>query len=189
VQRTGRSAKRPRRLSSGRSSAGLNWTELQRGHLRLIHSTRGTQSGQLQFVLPIPLVPFKTIVQGKESKEKHDSGSSAIRTASMEDLRSMFCQMRRTKSLTGRFRTIESEVSQVSKAKPFDIAQGRLWGTRYPHPYFANKFLVFISLQVCLRCKILRTKKFPTKSSKERSYTTFQPLLAEKRREEHVPGR
>jgi hypothetical protein len=161
---------------------------LQRGHLRLINNTRGTQSGQLQFVLPILLVPFKTIVQGKESKEKHDSGSSAIRTASMEDLRSMSCQMRRTKSLTGRFRTIESEFSQVSKARSFDFAQGGLWGTRHPHPYFVNKFLVFISLRAGFRCKILRTKKFPAKSSKERSYATFQPLQAETSREEHVPG-
>jgi hypothetical protein len=58
--------------------------------------------------------------------------------------------------------------------------------TRYPHPYFANKLLVFISLRARLRCKILRTKKFPAKSSRIRSYATLQPLQAEKRREEHV---
>ena len=59
-------------------------------------------------------------------------------------------------------------------------------GTRYPHPYFANKFLVFFSLRAWLRCKILRTKKFPAKSFRIRSYATLQPLQAEKRREEHV---
>jgi hypothetical protein len=45
--------------------------------------------------------------------------------------------------------------------------------TRYPHPYFANKFLVFFSLQAWLRCKILRTKKFPAKSSRIRSYVDY----------------
>lgn len=33
--------------SNGRNSAGLNSTELQRGHIRRIHSTRGSQFGQL----------------------------------------------------------------------------------------------------------------------------------------------
>jgi hypothetical protein len=37
-----------------------------------------------------------------------------------------------------------------------------------------------------LRCKILRTKKFPAKSSRIRSYATFQSLRAEKRPEEYV---
>jgi hypothetical protein len=62
-------------------------------------------------------------------------------------------------------------------------------GTRYPHPYFVSKFLVFISLGAGLHCKILRTKEFPAKSTRIRSYATLQPLQAEKRREEHVPGR
>jgi hypothetical protein len=47
----------------------------------------------------------------------------------------------------------------------------------YPHPYFANKILCFMSLQAGLRCKIVKTKKFPTKSSRIRSYGTFWPLL------------
>jgi hypothetical protein len=61
----------------------------------------------------------------------------------------------------------------------------------YPHPYFANKLLVFLRLRVGLRCKILITMKFPAKSSRIRSYVTFRPLRfrAEKRREEDVPGR
>jgi hypothetical protein len=52
----------------------------------------------------------------------------------------------------------------------------------------AQRFLVFHDRATCL-CKIMRTKKFPAKSSRIRSYVTFQPLRAEKRREEHVPGR
>jgi hypothetical protein len=59
----------------------------------------------------------------------------------------------------------------------------------YPHPYFVGKFLVFLRIRAGLRCKILRTKKFPAKSSRIRSYVTFWPLLAERRREEDVPGR
>ena len=61
-----------------------------------------------------------------------------------------------------------------------------------PHPYFVNKFLVFLSLQTGLRCKIVKTKKFPAKSSRIRSYVTFRPLLAAsgwKRRDEGAPGR
>jgi hypothetical protein len=52
------------------------------------------------------------------------------------------------------------------------------WKIGYPHPYFVNKFLVFLRLQVGLRRKILITKKFPAKSSRIRSYVTFRPLLA-----------
>src|ERR1039458_3558151 len=61
-----------------------------------------------------------------------------------------------------------------------------------PHPYFVNKFLVFLSLQTGLRCKIVKTKKFPAKSSRIRSYVTFRPLLAAsgwKPRDEGAPGR
>jgi hypothetical protein len=32
-----------------------------------------------------------------------------------------------------------------------------------PHPYFVNKFFVFFSLQVWLRCKILKTKELSAK--------------------------
>jgi hypothetical protein len=46
MQRTGRSANKPRRPSNGCNSPGLNWTELQRGHMRRNHSTRGSQFGQ-----------------------------------------------------------------------------------------------------------------------------------------------
>jgi hypothetical protein len=45
-----------------------------------------------------------------------------------------------------------------------------------PHPYFVSKILVFLSLQAWLRCKILKTMKFPAKSSRERSYALFRPL-------------
>jgi hypothetical protein len=57
------------------------------------------------------------------------------------------------------------------------------WYIRYPHPYFGRKILVFMRLQGGLRCKIVKTKEFPAKSSRIRSYGTFWPLLAEKRRE------
>jgi len=40
----------------------------------------------------------------------------------------------------------------------------------YPHPYFVGKFLCFMRLQGGLRCKIVKTKKFPAKSSRIRSY-------------------
>lgn len=33
--------------SKDRSSAGLNSTEVQRGHIRFIHRTRGSQFGQV----------------------------------------------------------------------------------------------------------------------------------------------
>jgi hypothetical protein len=59
----------------------------------------------------------------------------------------------------------------------------------YPHPYFGCKFLVFLKLQTGLRCKIVKTKEFPAKSSRIRSYGPFRPLLAEWRRKEGVPGR
>ena len=49
---------------------------------------------------------------------------------------------------------------------------------RYPHPYFGRKILVFLRLQAGLRCKIVKTKEFPAKSSRIRSYGTFWPLLA-----------
>jgi hypothetical protein len=64
--------------------------------------------------------------------------------------------------------------------------------SRYPHPYFGRKILVFLRLQTGLRCKIVKTKEFPAKSSRIRSYGPFRPLLAfpaERRREEDVPGR
>ena len=48
-----------RRPSNGRCSAGLNWTELQRGHSRRIPSGCGSQSGQFQFVLLILRAPFE----------------------------------------------------------------------------------------------------------------------------------
>jgi hypothetical protein len=48
----------------------------------------------------------------------------------------------------------------------------------YPHPYFGRKILVFFGLQTGLRCKILKTMKFPAKYSWQRSYGAFWPLLA-----------
>ena len=59
----------------------------------------------------------------------------------------------------------------------------------YPHSYFGRNRLVFLSLQDGLRCKIFKTKEFPAKSSRIRSYETFQPLPAEKRRKKDLPGR
>jgi hypothetical protein len=58
-----------------------------------------------------------------------------------------------------------------------------------PHPYFGRKILVFLRLQTGLRCKIVKTKEFPAKSSRIRSYGPFLPLPAEWRRKEDVPGR
>jgi hypothetical protein len=48
---------------------------------------------------------------------------------------------------------------------------------RYPHPYFRRKILVFFGLQEELRCKIVKTKEFPAKSSRIRSYGTFWPVI------------
>jgi hypothetical protein len=59
----------------------------------------------------------------------------------------------------------------------------------HPHPYFGCKVLVFLRLQTRLRCKIVKKKEFPAKSSRIRSYGPFRPLQAEKMREEGVPGR
>jgi hypothetical protein len=47
-----------------------------------------------------------------------------------------------------------------------------------PHPYFVNKILVFLSLREGLRCKIVKTKEFPAKSSRIRSYVLFWLLMA-----------
>jgi hypothetical protein len=47
-----------------------------------------------------------------------------------------------------------------------------------PHPYFVSKFLVFMSLRAGSRRKIVKTKEFPAKSSRIRSYAAFRPLLA-----------
>jgi hypothetical protein len=59
----------------------------------------------------------------------------------------------------------------------------------YPHPYFGHKILVFLRLQAGLRCKIVKTKEFPAKSSRIRSYRTFWPLSAGRQREKDMPGR
>ena len=47
MQRTGRRANIAISSSYERNSAGLNWTELQQGHIRFGHSTRGSQLGQV----------------------------------------------------------------------------------------------------------------------------------------------
>ena len=47
MQRTGRSASKPRRPSNERNSPGLNLTESQTGHARRINNTRGSQFGQI----------------------------------------------------------------------------------------------------------------------------------------------
>jgi hypothetical protein len=44
------------------------------------------------------------------------------------------------------------------------------WKIGYPHPYFGRKVVVFLRLQTGLRCKIVKTKEFPAKSSRIRSY-------------------
>jgi hypothetical protein len=41
-----------------------------------------------------------------------------------------------------------------------------------------RKIPAFLSLQAGVRCKIVKTMKFPAKSSRERSYACFQPLAA-----------
>jgi hypothetical protein len=43
----------------------------------------------------------------------------------------------------------------------------------YPHPYFGRKVVVLLRLQTGLRCKIVKTKEFPAKSSRIRSYVDF----------------
>src|ERR1035441_4020394 len=48
MQRTGRNANIARRPSNDLNSACLNFTELQRGHTRRIHSGCGSQSGQFR---------------------------------------------------------------------------------------------------------------------------------------------
>jgi hypothetical protein len=53
MQRTGRTANMPSRLSNGRNSACLNLIELQRGHFRRNKSECVSQSGQVQLVLLI----------------------------------------------------------------------------------------------------------------------------------------
>src|SRR5271157_1710863 len=52
------------------------------------------------------------------------------------------------------------------------------WYIGYPHPYFGRKVVVFLRLQTGLRCKIVKTKEFPAKSSRIRSYGPFRPLVA-----------
>jgi hypothetical protein len=47
----------------------------------------------------------------------------------------------------------------------------KVWG--YPHPYFGRNVVVLLRLQTGLRCKIIKTKEFPAKSSRIRSYGTF----------------
>src|ERR1035437_3309003 len=59
----------------------------------------------------------------------------------------------------------------------------------YPHPYFGHKILVFLRLQGGLRCKIVKTKEFPAKSSRIKSYGTFRRLQDGRRGENDVPGR
>ena len=51
-----------------------------------------------------------------------------------------------------------------------EVAGAGRWFHPYPHPYFVSKFLVFLSLWVWLRGKIVTIKKFPAKSSRIRSY-------------------
>jgi hypothetical protein len=51
------------------------------------------------------------------------------------------------------------------------------WTMGYPHPYFVGKLLVFFGLRAWLRCKILTTKKFLAKSSKQMSYARFKEAL------------
>jgi hypothetical protein len=59
----------------------------------------------------------------------------------------------------------------------------------YPHRYSGCNCIVILRLQAGLRCKIFKTKEFPAKSSRIRSYGPFRPLPADWRREEGVPGR
>jgi len=62
------------------------------------------------------------------------------------------------------------------QSNAFQLFQMRFpWGT--PHPYFGRKILVFLRLQAGVRCKIVKTKEFPAKSSRIRSYGPFWPLL------------
>jgi hypothetical protein len=51
------------------------------------------------------------------------------------------------------------------------------WNIGYPHPYFGRKILVFLRLEGGLRCKILKTMKFPAKYSWQRSYVTYRLLF------------
>jgi hypothetical protein len=67
----------------------------------------------------------------------------------------------------------------VSPPAPWLVPRAKLHPVRpTPHPYFGRKILVFRSLRVGLRCKIVKTKKLPAKSSRIRSYETFLLVLA-----------
>jgi hypothetical protein len=57
MQRTGRNKNILSKLSNGRSSAGLNLTELQRGHWCRIQSKCGNQLGQLKRSVDISVAP------------------------------------------------------------------------------------------------------------------------------------
>jgi hypothetical protein len=57
MQRTGLKANIPSRLSNDRNSAGLNFSELQQGHSRLIHSRRGAHAGHVRIQEFISIAP------------------------------------------------------------------------------------------------------------------------------------
>src|ERR1700691_2511677 len=57
MHRTGRSANMLSSPSTDRNSAGLNLSELQRGHSRRIHTKCGTQLGHLRFEKFISTAP------------------------------------------------------------------------------------------------------------------------------------
>src|SRR6266568_36315 len=59
---------------------------------------------------------------------------------------------------------------------PQQFASSR--ATRTPHPYFVNKFSLFMGLQEGYRCKILSAKNLAAESSRVRTYDAFCLVLA-----------
>jgi hypothetical protein len=58
-----------------------------------------------------------------------------------------------------------------------------------PPPYFGCKRLVFLMLQAVLRCIIFKTKEFPAKSSRIRSYGHIWRTIGEKAPENYCATR
>jgi hypothetical protein len=70
----------------------------------------------------------------------------------------------------------------LKQERAYAAPASETWGTRQehrvPHPYFGCKILVFLRLQAGLRCKIVKTKEFPAKLPRIRSYVKFRSHLA-----------
>jgi len=114
---TGRTANIANRLSNGRNSACLNFTELQRGHFRRIQRRCGSQSGQSRLAFAMPtILPGHTTAQAKMrvSSGKLPLVSNQERRQRMLPLASaMLCRQRHNKDL------------MVSPSAPMVCPQGK----------------------------------------------------------------